>query len=146
MRNIVICADLNEQSIERLRSVREDIDLKHAKVHLVHVFEIQQYISEFTPYVYPSKDQYADMEKSTKAILEKLSTDMGLNSEQVAVECFFAFSREDELKKYLEKVEANLVVVATRGKHGVEGLFSSSLTEFLIKYSPCDVLTLRPRK
>ena len=145
MKNIVICADLKEESLKRLRSIHEDIDLKHAKVHIVHVFEIQYYVSEFTPYVYPTESQYSEMENSGKAILEKLGADLGIPKENLVVQCYFSKSREERIGEYLKSSNANLVVSATRGKHGIDGLFSSSLTDYLIKYSPCDILVLRPR-
>ena len=59
---------------------------------------------------------------------------------------FFAKSREEKISEYLDSAKPNLVVAATRGKHGIDGLFSSSLTDYLVKYSPCDVLVLRPRE
>jgi nucleotide-binding universal stress UspA family protein len=145
MKNIVLCADLNEVSLQRLKSIHQELDLKHAKVHIVHVFEIQYYVAEFTPYVFPSEDQYKEMEKSTLAILAKLGKDLGINESNLELKCFFARSSDEKLLEYLKASNADLAVVATRGKHGVEGLFSSSLTDFLCKYSPCDILVLRPK-
>lgn len=146
MKNIVICADLNEASLARIRDLRHDIDLKHAKIHIVHVFEIQYYVAEFTPYVFPSEEQYSAMEKSTLGILEKLGSDLGCSKENLELKCYFGRSSEEKILEYLNISHADLAVVATRGKHGIDGLFSSSLTDFLTKYSPCDVLVLRPRK
>lgn len=146
MKNIVLCVDLNEESMNRLKNIHHDIDLKHAKVHLVHVFEVQYYVSEFTPYVFPSEDQYAEMEKSTLEILEKLGKDLGVAKENLEMKCFFSRSNEEKVLDYLKSSNANMVVVATRGKHGIDGLFSSSFTDYLCKYSPCDVLVVRPKK
>jgi nucleotide-binding universal stress UspA family protein len=47
---------------------------------------------------------------------------------------------------YLKEVKADLVVTATKGKHGIDGFFSSSFTDYLCKFSPCDVLVMRPAK
>lgn len=146
MKNIIVCADLNEDSLNRLRSLKEDIDLKHSKLHILHVFEIQYYVSEFTPFVFPTEDQYFEMEKSTLSILEKLGSDLGIAKENLITKCFFAKSREEKITEYLKASDAHMVVCATRGKHGVDGFFSSSLTDYLCKFSPCDVLALRPRK
>lgn len=145
MKNIVVCADLTEESITRLRDLHRDLDLKHTKVHIIHVFEIQYYMAEFSPYVYPAEEQYNDIEKSSVAILEKLGHDMGLSSENFIAKCFFARSVEEKVHEYLKVEKAEMAVVATRGKHGIDGLFSSSLSDFLVKYSPCDVLVLRPK-
>lgn len=146
MKNIVICADLNDASLARLKDLHHDIDLKHAKIHIVHVFEIQYYVAEFTPYVFPSEEQYSSMEKSTLGILEKLGHELGVARENLELKCFFGRSSEEKILDYLNTSKADMAVVATRGKHGIDGLFSSSLTDFLSKYSPCDVLVLRPKK
>lgn len=145
MKNIVLCVDLTEESLGRLKTIHKDIDLKHAKVHLIHVFEIQYYVSEFTPYVFPSEDQYAEMEKSTLAILENLGKDLGVAKENLVTKCYFHRSNEDKVLQYLSDEKADLAVVATRGKHGIDGLLSSSFTEYLCRYSPCDVLVVRPK-
>lgn len=50
---------------------------------------------------------------------------------------------KEKVIEYLKEVKADLVITATRGKHGIEGLFSSSFTDHLVKHAPCNVLTLR---
>ena len=144
MKNIVVLADLNQESLNTLRRLRTDLDLKHAQMHFVHVFEIRMYNADLVPIVFPSEDQYPEIEQSSLAILRQLSDDLGIKSEHSIQKCFFSHSREEKVRSYLSEVKADLVVVATRGKHGIEGFFSSSLADFLTKYSPCDVLILRP--
>jgi nucleotide-binding universal stress UspA family protein len=144
MKNIVVLADLNQESLSTLRRLRTDLDLKHAQMHFVHVFEIRMYNADLVPIVFPSEEQYPEIEQSSLAILRQLSDDLGIKSEHSTQKCFFSHSREEKVRSYLGEVKADLVVVATRGKHGIEGFFSSSLADFLTKYSPCDVLILRP--
>ena len=146
MKNIVVCVDLREESLQILKELKNRVDLKEAKVHLVHTFEIQVGVMEFSAIVYPTPKQYPEIEASVQAILTNLQKDLGLNDNQVEKSCFFATSKEQTIKDYLGKKNANLVVVATRGKHGIEGFFASSLADFLCKYSPCDVLVMRPTK
>ncbi len=146
MKNIVICADLNEKSLEVLKTLNQSLDFKEAKFHFIHIFEIHMYNADLVPVIFPTEVQYPEIEKSTIGILDKLTKDIGLKNEQVELKCFFSHSREEKIRSYLNEVHANMVVVATRGKHGIEGFFSSSLADFLCKYSPCDVLVLRPKK
>jgi nucleotide-binding universal stress UspA family protein len=54
------------------------------------------------------------------------------------------FHPEEELIDILKATQATLVVVATRGKHGFEGLFHSSFTDYMVKFAPCDVFVVRP--
>jgi nucleotide-binding universal stress UspA family protein len=146
MKNIVVCVDLREESLTILKELKKRIDLKEAKVHLIHAFEIQVGVMEFTAIVYPTPNQYPEIEKSVQGILSNLQKDLGLGDGQVEKHCFFASSKEQTIKDYLDNQKADMVVVATRGKHGIEGFFASSLADFLCKYSTCDVLVMRPLK
>lgn len=146
MKNIVICADLNQNSLDTLKTLRQSLDFENANLHFVHVFEIHMYNADIVPVIFPTEVQYPEIEKSTLSILDKLAKDVGARSDQVKLKCFFSHSREEKISSYLKEVAADMVVVATRGKHGIEGFFSSSLADFLCKYSPCDVLVLRPKK
>lgn len=146
MKNIVVCADLNQNSLDTLKSLHQSLDFKDATLHFIHVFEIHMYNADIVPVIFPTEVQYPEIEQSTLSILDKLSKDVGAKSDQVKLKCFFSHSREEKISSYLNEVHADMVVVATRGKHGIEGFFSSSLADFLCKYSPCDVLVIRPKK
>ena len=144
MKKIVLCVDLNQDSIDTLKTLSSKIDLRGARVHLVHVFENQLYNADLVPFMYPLPEQHLAIENSALAILNKLGLDLDLSTDNVKSKCFFAFSREQKIKEFITEVDASLVVVATRGRHGIAGFFTSSLADFLCKYSPCDVFVLRP--
>ncbi len=144
MKNIVLCVDLREESLNTLKTVSKKIDMTGAKIHLVHAFEIQAGVMEFATFVYPTEEQYPEIEKSVMELLGTLQKDLGLSDDRVEKHCYFAHSKEVAVKDYLDSKKADLVVLATRGKHGLEGFFASSLADYLCKYSPCDVLVLRP--
>lgn len=146
MNNIVLCVDLNDDSLETIKTIANNPILQNAKIHFIHVFEIHMYNADIVPVIFPTEIQYPEIEASTLKILEKLSSDLGIKAENTQLKCFFAHSKEEKINSYLKDSHADLVVVATRGKHGIEGFFSSSLAEFLCKYSPCDVLAIRPKK
>lgn len=146
MKNIVICTDLNQNSIDTLKTMPKNLGFNDATVHLVHVFEIHLYNADIVPVIYPTEVQYPEIEQSALGILNKLGHDLGLRDDQLKVHCFFSHSREEKISSYLRDCNADLAIVATRGKHGIEGFFSSSLADFLCKYSPCDVLVVRPKK
>lgn len=146
MKNVVICASLNEESLDLIKSLKNSPLLNNTKIHLVHCFEIQVYTSDFSPFIYPTEDKYPEIEKATLKILEGLAKDM-CSADQlknVVKHVFFTQSPKQKIREYLNDKKADLVIVATRGKHGIEGLFSSSFAEHLVKYSPCDVHILRP--
>ena len=59
-------------------------------------------------------------------------------------EVIFAQSPADRLAEYAKEINAGMVVVATRNKKGLAGIFLSSFADRLLKLSPCDILVLRP--
>jgi nucleotide-binding universal stress UspA family protein len=144
MKNIVIFASLNEESLELIKTLKDSPLLKDNNLIIAHCFEIQPYVSELSPYFYPSEDQYPEIESATTVILKNLATALGRPHSQTKV--FFSFSSKQRLTHFLKEANADLAIVATRGKHGIEGLFSSSFSDHLIKYSPCDIYILRPQK
>lgn len=146
MKNYVLCASLDEESINTLKKLKNDIELKQANIHIITVIEKQIYTVDLSPYVYPVENQFPAIEASALNLLKSLAQELGVEKDQVTCKCFFEYDREKKVKDYLDEVHADLVVVATRGKHGVAGFFSSSFTDYLCKFSPCDVLVMRPRK
>ncbi len=146
MNNIVICVDTDEDCARTLERLPAKFDLTKAKVHLIHVFEIHVSNMEFTPVIYPSQDQYPEIEKNILEYLAEISKKLKLNVESVHRECFFSYSKERSLKEYLVKVNADTVILASKGKHGIADFFSSSLADYLCKDSPCDIIILRPEQ
>ena len=57
MRNVVICTNLNDESIDLLKTLKGSSLLENAKLHFIHCFEIQVYTSDFSPYIYPTEDK-----------------------------------------------------------------------------------------
>lgn len=145
MKNIVICTDLNPQSLATLKTLKHHQILENHKIHFLHIFEIHMYNADLVPIIFPTEAQYPDIEISTLTILDKLSRDIGISSEHTELKCFFSHSREEKIITYLKETKAELVILATRGRHGIEGFFSSSLADFLCKYSPCNIFVLRPK-
>ncbi len=146
MKNYVLCVQLDNECPAILNRLKGDIELRHSRIHLVSVVEIKVYSSEFATFTYPVESQYKEIEEAALRTLTNLQHALGLVDTQVVKKCFFDFDPQTKIKHYLNEVDAQLVVTASRGKHGIEGLFSSSFSDFLIKHSPCDVLVMRPNK
>lgn len=146
MKNYVLCTTLEEESLETLKKLKGDISLTDVKIHVITVIEKQIYTVDLAPYVYPVEAQYPSMESSALGLLKSVADALGVDPGNVVCKCFFEYDREKTVKQYLDTVHADLAIVATRGKHGLEGFFSSSFTDYLCKFAPCDVLVMRPRK
>ena len=66
---------------------------------------------------------------------------VGLDLVQAEVE---ARSPEDGILAYAERVEADLIVMATHGRRGFDHLLIGSVAEAVVRRSGCPVLTVRP--
>lgn len=146
MKTYVLCVNTDEDSVENFKKINSDLDLSNAMIHIVNLVEIKMYNSDLVPYVYPYEEQYQDIEQATLAILNSLGESLGIQKNRLITKCFFTYDHKERMVEYLKEANANLVVSATRGKSGLAGFFSSSFTEHLCKFSPCDVLVLRPVK
>ncbi len=50
-----------------------------------------------------------------------------------------------EITRLAEKLDADLIVVGTHGRHGVSRLVLGSVAESVIRHAPCTVMVVRPR-
>jgi nucleotide-binding universal stress UspA family protein len=146
MKNYVLCTTLDNECLNTLKKISHEVDLKNAIVHIVTVVKLNIYQIDLSPYIYPTEIQYANLEMKAIDIMKKLGDSLNIDSSKIIYKCFFEYKKKEIIKKYLEEVNADLVVVATRGKYGIPGLFSSSFADFLCKFSPCDILVMRPAK
>ena len=144
MKKIVVCVDLNQACFETLKKLPEKIDLNNTMVYFVHVIESPLYDDDLSPFSFRLPENDVLLKKTILETLNNFGLELGLSPESVIAKCIFSTSRSEKIKNYLDEVGADLVVIATRGRHGIAGLFSSSLADFLIKFSPCNVLVLRP--
>lgn len=145
MKNYVLCVQLDNECPAILSQLKNDIELRHSKIHLVTVVEIKVYSSEFATFTYPVENQYKEIEEAALRTLTNLQHSLNLADSQVEKKCFFDYDPQEKMGNYIKEVKAQLVVTASKGKHGLAGLFSSSFSNYLIKHSPCDVLVMRPR-
>lgn len=145
---IVLCAGLNEESMDNLATLQGVFDSGSSQIHIVHCFEIQVYTSEFAPFIFPTEDKYPEIEEATKGVLRNLAVRLvgPANAERVALHCLFSTTPKQQIVEFLKELNADLAVVATKGSHGISGLFHSSFAEYLMKFSPCDVYVTREHK
>lgn len=148
-KNIVIAVSLNENSQNTLKTLKGNKIFQDARVHLVHTVTIYTYLNEISLNTYPADKDYPTIEKLVNGYLQQLETEIFSDEDakpaSIENHCRFHTNPKHDMIELLKEEKADLVVVATRGKHGVEGLFSSSFTEYLSKFAPCDILVLRNR-
>lgn len=144
MKKIVLFVSLDEKLMNQSKHVIRHINLHNTEIHLFHCHKIQVYMNELSIYSYPASEQFPEMEKATNIVLEQFAKEAGFKN--YVCQTVFDSDPKDRAVKYLEDVNAELAVVATKGASGFEGIFESSFASYLKKFSPSDILILRPER
>lgn len=144
---IVIALPLEETLLGPLHEWGRSFDFSHVEsLTFVHVVKKNITPLEFGLIESPDDETYRDMVPTLNKFLRDearriLPRDF---TGKVNFEITKDFHPEQELVDILKRLRATLVVVATRGKHGFEGFFHSSFTDYMVKFAPCDVFVVRP--
>lgn len=145
--NIAIALPVEEKLLGPLHEWGARFDWSHIKqVHLVHVVKKNIVPLEFGLVEMPDEKTYRGMEPTLFTYLKE-EADKIVPKDFIGKVHFHLtrdFSPAEEVISILKKLETSLVVVATQGKHGFEGLFHSSFTDQMVKFAPCDVYVVRP--
>lgn len=147
MSKIVVAAPLEQDLQKPLERLKTNPLIKGSEIHLLHVVHLQYYFNEFSLYTYPMDDQFPEIQKTVLQALEQISKNIfSANNAPATITttCLFHQDPKEQIVQYLKQNNADVAIVSTRGKHGIQGLFSSSCAEYLNKFSPCDLLILRP--
>jgi len=144
---IVIALPLEEELLKPLYEWGKRFDWSHVTdAHFVHVIKKTITPLEYGLIEIPDESTLKEMTPTLNKFLEDeakkiLPTDY---SGRTYFHLEADFSPDEEMTTLLKKIHADLIVVSTRGKHGIEGLFHSSFTDHMTRSAPCDVFVVRP--
>lgn len=147
MTDIAIALPLEEKLIAPLRQWGKKVDwlvVKH--VHVIHVVKKSIAPYEFGLMEIPDAKTYEDMTPTLHEFLRAESRKI-IAPEfkgEVSFHLSIDFHPEEEMVRMLKHLMPNLVVTATQGRHGFDGLFHGSFSEHLVRFAPCDVYVVRP--
>lgn len=145
MKKVVICVSMqDERETLELDQLKDSGILKGREVHFLTVFKVGKHINELSVFDFPSSQQFDDIQKAIvevqKGIAQKILDPADVeNSKQV---CFFDANPKIKVRDYLKNEGADLVVTSVR-KHGIEGLFVSSFTDYMTQHAPCNVFVVK---
>ncbi len=138
---ILVPVDFSDHSREALDTAIQIAHLFGSTIHLLHCYHIQT--AGISPYgiVLPS-GYYADIrnaaEKQLNDWLEMLSNE-GIKSESI----LSADSPSLAINLAAEEIEADLIVMGTRGLSGLKHAVLGSVAERVVRLAPCPVLTVK---
>jgi nucleotide-binding universal stress UspA family protein len=142
-RRIVACVDFSETSREVVAQAWRVAGRDRAEVHLLHVFQ-----PEWRPWTSLTEvPAMADFEKSYRAILESNLHRLAANEPEAnpIVSVCPAKTHGHGIAEYCRKVDADLVILGSKGQTNLKYVLLGSTVERLLKEIPCSVLVVRPR-
>lgn len=144
-KKIIVAVSLEEEAQKPLSAIKElDLDLD-AEIHLVNVMPVILYARgmHFAVMTYPLPEERARIEERVTSALADLKEDILPKHQRIHYKCLFDSNIKAAFTEYVKKQNADLVIVATRGKHGLKTFFDSSFAHHQLKYSPANVLIIR---
>ena len=144
---IVIAIPIEESLSEPLHVWGRKFDFSHVEsIHFIHVVKKNVTPLEFGLVESPDDATYVEMVPTIKRFLEDEARKIVPSDfkGKISFKVTKDFHPEEEVIDILKQLQATLIVTATRGKHGLDGLFHSSFTDYMVKFAPCDVFVVRP--
>jgi nucleotide-binding universal stress UspA family protein len=149
LEEIALAMPIEEKLLHPLYDWGAKMDWRNLKhVHLVHVVKRSIAPFEFGVVEIPDEKTYETMKTTLQKYLRDEAKKIFSNDfkGEVSVHLSIHSHPEDEMVNILKHINSRLVVVATEGKHGLEGFFHNSFTDHLVRFAPCDVYVVRPVK
>jgi nucleotide-binding universal stress UspA family protein len=126
----------------KLKNIDIDPD---AEIHLVHIVPVIMYgrgihLSVMT---YPLPEERPKIETAILARLVAIKKEIFPEHKNVVYKCLFDSNEKAAFSGYAQEEQADLIVIATRAKHGVMNFFDSSFAQHQVKHAITNVLVLR---
>jgi nucleotide-binding universal stress UspA family protein len=137
---IVVGLDFSEMSDRALRvALNLASNSAAAEVHLVHAVAPPVASAELAPIV--DVRQAAESARQTlTGIVDKLA---GMTNIRCVVHVLMG-DPQRELPRIAEETAADLIVIGTHGRRGLDRALFGSVAEHVVRKAPCSVLTVRP--
>lgn len=110
-----------------------------SKIHVLHVVEPFTYTSDFG---IDYSAQYREMEATGKRLIEEVVASIKKNNVD-AEGAVLSGEPFVEIIRYARQENADLIVMATHGRKGLEHVLLGSVAEKVVRKSPCPVLTVK---
>lgn len=133
---VVVGVDESEHAVLVVRRAVAEARVWEAELHVVHVFH-----APVLPYMGTPIDLTALAEAERQAVWERIEPELrGVPFERVDLEGY----PPDTLVDYVRNVDAELLVVGSRGRGELAALILGSTSHRAIHLAPCDVLVVKP--
>lgn len=141
---IVVPTDFSEQSRAVFDWVRKLADRGHAEVHCVNV--VQQpvvYMPMVTGTATASMPDVTDLERISEESLKIFVRENLTDLDMPVIPKVLVGRPAEEITDYAKEIDAQMIVLATRGQSGIAHMMLGSVAEGVVRQAHCAVLTVR---
>lgn len=138
---IVVPVDFSAASVPLLQTAANLARIYGADIHLLHVY--QDVFSVLSMRTFDLSEEVVE-QAMLREIEEKC--DVLLRAAEVDVPIVRILRKgetAEEILAYVEEAGADIIVVATNTRSGIEHFFIGSIAQRIVRYAPCPVVTLR---
>ncbi|MBN1448115.1 MAG: universal stress protein [Bacteroidetes bacterium] len=138
---IVVPVDFSAASVPLLRTAGNLARIYGADIHLLHVY--QDVFSVLSMRTFDLSEEVVEnamlreIEEKCDALLLAADVDVPI------VRILRKGETAEEILAYVEEAGADIIVVATNARSGIEHFFIGSIAQRIVRYAPCPVVTLR---
>lgn len=145
---IAACVDFSENSFRAVHRAAEIARQYQAELRLIYIYRPPIYADSEIGWLGPAFPmiQEPSVEANSQSRLEKLGYDIGLeyDLQNISTVVRRSSSVTRGIREALREMDAELVVLGTRGRTGFKSLLLGTVAEGLIHSTPCSVLTIKP--
>ena len=140
--SMVVPVDFSRASAPLLQSAVHIARLYNAEIHLLHVYQ-----DVFSVLSMRTFDLNEDVVEA--AIVKEIGERFGellksVPADDLRINTSIRKGETDEtILAYVGEIGADLIVIATNGRSGIEEFFVGSIAQSIVRCAPCPVITLR---
>jgi len=146
IKNIVVPTDFSELSLSAFKYAKDLVETMDSKIHLITV------IDNTPPMLSKREKNVAEnvrmdsVETKTKRQMTEIAEEMDDYSEIDVVQVIRNGIDYEEIVKYSNECDADLIILATHGRTGVLHTVLGSIAEKVIRYTKRPVLVIHPEE
>lgn len=141
---ILVPIDFSSESLKTLRFAKLLAMQTGARLHLTHVVS-PPVISSARPVIIPPAFSEEAIAASARQRMKALLAELSLSARSTP-STVRSGAPVEEIKEAARKIDADLIVMATRGHTGLKRAFLGSTTERVVREAPCPVLVVREKE
>jgi nucleotide-binding universal stress UspA family protein len=143
---ILLATDGSEEAELAALGAVDLADATHSELHVVHVGVVPIFLKSYPGTLGYERRLYEEIEEMSKDLLRKQSWRVKAAGGTVAGTHLRMGAVDLEIVALAEELQADLIVMGSRGLGGVRRALMGSVSDFVVRHAHCPVLVVRPEK